>query len=239
MRKDREKYSRILLKISGEVFAGGKGYGIDPAEVDAIAGAIKRLMDNGVQVAIVIGGGNIIRGAQESAKGMDRAVADYMGMLATLMNGMALQDKVEKMGLDSRLVSSFSIPEICEPYIRRKCMSHFEKNRVVILAGGTGNPFFTTDTAAALRAAELGAQVLLKATKVDGIYDKDPVKNKDSKMFDSLTYMEFLNGQFRVMDQTAVTLCQENSLPIVVFNILDIANIQKAAMGKAVGTLVS
>jgi uridylate kinase len=239
MREKREKYRRVLLKVSGEVFAGGKGYGIDPAEVEEIAGAINNLVKEGIEVAVVIGGGNMIRGAQESAKGMDRAVADYMGMLATLMNGMALQDKVEKLGLDTRLASSFTIPEICELYIRRKCMNHLEKNRVVILAGGTGNPFFTTDTAAALRAAELGTEVLLKATKVDGIYDKDPVANSDSKMFESLTYMEFLNGQYRVMDQTAVTLCQDNSLPIVVFNILDIDNIQKAAMGEPVGTLVS
>ncbi|MFC1582952.1 UMP kinase [Planctomycetota bacterium] len=238
MDKRHKKYGRILLKISGEVLAGSKGYGIDPDEVTSIAESIKELASHDIDVAVVIGGGNIIRGAQESAKGMERAVADYMGMLSTLINGMALQDKIEKIGLDSRLVSAFEIREICEPYIRRKCLSHFEKKRVVILAGGTGNPFFSTDTAAALRAAELGAEILLKATKVDGIYDKDPESNTDSKKFESLTYMDYLQGRYRVMDQTAVTLCQENSLPIVVFSVKDKSNILKAALGQAVGTLV-
>ena len=238
MDKRHKKYGRVLLKISGEVLAGSRGYGIDPDEVTGIAHSIKDLVSHDIDVAVVIGGGNIIRGAQESAKGMERAVADYMGMLSTLINGMALQDKIEKIGLDSRLVSAFEIREICEPYIRRKCLSHFEKKRVVILAGGTGNPFFSTDTAAALRAAELGAEILLKATKVDGIYDKDPVNNADSVKFETLTYMEYLQGRFRVMDQTAVTLCQENSLPIVVFSVKDKSNILKAALGQSVGTLV-
>ena len=238
MSSKNKKYQRVLLKISGEVLAGEKKFGIDGEQVEKIAGAIQEITDNGIQVAVVIGGGNIIRGAQESAKGMDRAVADYMGMLSTLINGMALQDIVEKRGIDSRLVSALEIREICEPYIRRKCLSHFEKGRVVILAGGTGNPFFSTDTAAALRATELGAEILLKATKVDGIYDKDPVKNKDSKKFTELSYMDYLQGQYRVMDQTAVTLCQENSLPIVVFSVKDTDNILRAALGESVGTLV-
>jgi uridylate kinase len=238
MNEKRKKYSRILLKISGEVLAGEQGYGIDGKEVDSIAAAVQQLVENEIQVAIVIGGGNIIRGAKESAKGMDRAVADYMGMLSTLINGMALQDKIEKLGMDSRLVSALEIREICEPYIRRKCLSHFEKGRVVILAGGTGNPFFSTDTAAALRSAELGAEVLLKATKVDGIYDMDPESNKDSKMFEELSYMDYLKGRYRVMDQTAVTLCQENALPIIVFSVKDRANILKAALGEPVGSIV-
>lgn len=233
------KYNRIILKISGEVLGGSKGYGIEGAELDRIAEAIKELSKNGIQAAVVLGGGNIIRGAEESSKGMDRAVADYMGMLATLLNSMALQDKIEKIGLESRLVSALNIPEVCEPYIRRKCLSHFEKGRVVILAGGTGNPFFSTDTAAALRGAELGAEVLLKATKVDGVFSEDPVKNKNSKRFDTLSYMDFLKGRYRVMDQTAVTLCQENSLPIIVFNVKDISNILKAARGEKIGTLIS
>ena len=238
MNSGKSAYARVLLKISGEVLAGKKKFGIDGKEVDRIAGAIQDITERDIQVAVVIGGGNIIRGAQESAKGMDRAVADYMGMLSTLINGMALQDIIEKRGIDSRLVSALEIREICEPYIRRKCLSHFEKGRVVILAGGTGNPFFSTDTAAALRAAELGVEILLKATKVDGIYDKDPEKNKDSRKFTSLSYMDYLKGQYRVMDQTAVTLCQENSLPIVVFSVKDTENILKAALGEPVGTVV-
>lgn len=238
MNSGKSAYARVLLKISGEVLAGKKKFGIDGKEVDRIAGAIQDITERDIQVAVVIGGGNIIRGAQESAKGMDRAVADYMGMLSTLINGMALQDIIEKRGIDSRLVSALEIREICEPYIRRKCLSHFEKGRVVILAGGTGNPFFSTDTAAALRAAELGVEILLKATKVDGIYDKDPEKNKDSRKFTSLSYMDYLKGQYRVMDQTAVTLCQENSLPIVVFSVKDTDNILKAALGEPVGTVV-
>ncbi|MFH1707025.1 MAG: UMP kinase [Planctomycetota bacterium] len=234
----RRGYQRVLLKISGEVLVGGREFGIDPAEVESIAHAIKELRTHSIQVAVVIGGGNFIRGAEESARGMDRAVADYMGMLATLLNGMALQDGVEKLGMDSRLCSALNIPEVCESYIRRKCLSHFEKGRVVILAGGTGNPYFTTDTAAALRGAELGVDAILKGTKVDGIYDRDPVKHKDSKRFDRLSYMDYLRGQYKVMDQTAVTLCQENNLPIVVFNLHDKANILKAALGEPVGTLV-
>jgi len=238
MSSKNRKYRRVLLKISGEVLAGEKKFGIDGEQVDRIAGAIQDVADKGIQLAIVIGGGNIIRGAQESAKGMDRAVADYMGMISTLINGMALQDIVEKRGMDSRLVSALEIREVCEPYIRRKCLSHFEKGRVVILAGGTGNPFFSTDTAAALRATELGAEILLKATKVDGIYDRDPEKEKNSKKFAELSYMDYLKGQYRVMDQTAVTLCQENVLPIVVFSVKDTDNILKAALGEPVGTLV-
>lgn len=238
MSSEERKYRRVLLKISGEVLAGEKKFGIDGEQVGRIAGAIQDIADNGIQLAVVIGGGNIIRGAQESAKGMDRAVADYMGMISTLINGMALQDIVEKRGMDSRLVSALEIREICEPYIRRKCLSHFEKGRIVILAGGTGNPFFSTDTAAALRATELGAEILLKATKVDGIYDRDPEKNKNSKKFSELSYMDYLKAQYRVMDQTAVTLCQENSLPIVVFSVKETDNIIKAALGEPVGTLV-
>jgi len=236
--RNTPRYKRVLLKISGEVFAGEKGFGIDGRKVEEIAGAIQELRDLGVETAVVIGGGNIIRGARESAKGMDRAVADYMGMLSTLINGMALQDTVEKKGMDSRLASALQIHEICEPYIRRKCLSHLEKGRVVILAGGTGNPFFSTDTAAALRGAELGVEVLLKATKVDGVYDKDPEKNSDSHRFTSLTYLDYLKGRYRVMDQTAVTLCQENALPIVVFSVKDTRNIVRAVLGEPVGTVI-
>ncbi len=231
-------YKRILLKLSGEALAGEQGTGINTDVLKSIAKGVKDAHDLGIQIGIVIGGGNIFRGVAASANGMDRASSDYMGMLATCINALALQDAFEKENLVTRVQSAITMAEISEPYIRRKAMRHLEKERIVIFAAGTGNPFFTTDTAAALRAMEINADVILKATKVDGIYDKDPVKNKDAKKFDELSYIDVLNKGLQVMDSTAISLCMDNKLPIITFSLKDPANIKKVVMGERVGTIV-
>jgi uridylate kinase len=234
------RYRRILLKLSGEALAGEQGYGIDPAVLERIAEEVRGVLALGVGTAIVIGGGNIFRGLQASASGMDRASADYMGMLATVINGLALQNTLEKAGLMTRCQSAIDMPAVAEPYIRRRAIRHLEKGRVVIFAAGTGNPFFTTDTAAALRAVEIGAEVILKATKVDGVYSADPVLDPNAVRFDHLSYIEVLNRGLRVMDTTAISLCMENKLPIVVFNLNRPGNLHRVVMGEhGVGSLVS
>jgi uridylate kinase len=233
------KYRRILLKLSGEALAGEQGYGIDPAVLERIAEEVRTVQTLAVEVAIVIGGGNIFRGLQASASGMDRASADYMGMLATVINGLALQNTLEKAALMTRCQSAIDMPAVAEPYIRRKAIRHLEKGRIVIFAAGTGNPFFTTDTAAALRAVEIGAEVILKATKVDGIYSADPLRDPTATRFDRLTYIEVLNRGLRVMDTTAISLCMENKLPIVVFNLNTAGNLRRVVTGEpGVGSLV-
>jgi uridylate kinase len=232
------KYQRILLKLSGEALMGNRGYGIDAATVDFMAKEIRDVASMGVQISIVIGRGNIFRGVQGSLEGMERASADYMGMLATVINALALQNALEKYDLPTRVQSAIEMQELAEPYIRRKAMRHLEKGRIVIFAAGTGNPYFTTDTAAALRAMEIGAQVILKGTKVDGVYSSDPVKDPKAKKYSELTYMEVLKKGLGVMDSTAVTLCMDNNLPIVVFNLKGKGNIRKVVEGKKVGTLV-
>ncbi|TVM16224.1 UMP kinase [Oceanidesulfovibrio indonesiensis] len=232
------RYSRILLKLSGEALAGDLPFGIDPTTVNAISKEIAEVVAEGVEVALVIGGGNIFRGMAASEQGMDRANADYMGMLATAMNSLALQDSLEKHGLETRVLSAITMREVAEPYIRRRAIRHLEKGRVVIFAAGTGNPFFTTDTAAALRAMEIKADAILKGTKVDGVYDKDPVKNPDAVRYASLTHMDALKRQLRVMDATALSLAMDNDLPIVVFNLFAQGNIKRVVHGEHVGTLV-
>ena len=231
-------YKRVLLKLSGEALMGEVGYGIDPSVVDGLAAQIKQLHDDGVEVGIVVGGGNIFRGLAGSAKGMDRAQADYMGMLATVMNALALQDAFEREGCTCRVMTAIQMNEVCEPYIRRRAMRHLEKGDIVIFAAGSGNPYFTTDTAAALRACEIGADCLLKATKVDGVYDKDPVKFGDARRFDRITYHEVLVRGLQVMDSTATALCQDNRMPIIVLNIEGDSNIKRALAGESVGTVV-
>jgi uridylate kinase len=233
------KYDRILLKLSGEALAGSSGFGIDVSEAEAIASRIKAVFDMGVEVAVVIGAGNIWRGKQGLDRGMDRATADYMGMLGTVMNAMALMDALERSGVFTRVQSAIDMRSVAEPYIRRRAIRHLEKGRVVILSAGTGNPFFSTDTAAALRAMEIDANVLIKATKVDGVYDADPKKNPDAKKFDQLDYIDVLNRRLQVMDSTAITLCMENHLPILVLNLWDHDALLKALEGEKVGTLVS
>ena len=234
------RYRRILLKLSGEALAGAQGYGIDPAVLERIAEEVRTVLSLGVGVAIVIGGGNIFRGLQASASGMDRASADYMGMLATVINGLALQNTLEKAGLKTRCQSAIDMPAVAEPYIRRRAIRHLEKGRIVIFAAGTGNPFFTTDTAAALRAVEIGGEVILKATKVDGIYSADPMREPNAERFDHLTYIEVLNRGLRVMDTTAISLCMENKLPIVVFNLNTPGNLRRVVMGQpGIGSLVT
>jgi uridylate kinase len=234
----RPRYKRILLKISGEVLTGEGAYGIDPAVIQQIAHEIKEVRTLGAEVAIVIGGGNIFRGIAASSKGMDRASADYMGMLATVMNGIALQDALEKMDVQTRVQTAIEMREIAEPYIRRKAIRHLEKGRVVIFAGGTGNPYFTTDTTASLRAMEMGAEVILKATKVDGIYDSDPLLNKRAQRYDELTYLDVLKKQLKVMDATAISLCMDHQIPIIVFNLKKRGNIKRVVLGDKVGTKV-
>ena len=231
-------YKRILLKLSGEALMGDGSYGIDPKVTDHLAKQVKELVAEGIQVGIVVGGGNIFRGMAGAAGGMDRAQADYMGMLATVMNALALQDAFEHNDVACRVMSAIQMNEVCEPYIRRRAMNHLSKGDVVIFAAGSGNPYFTTDTAAALRACEIGADCLLKATKVDGIYDKDPVKCDDAVRFDSITYHEVLLRGLQVMDSTATALCQDNSMPIVVLNIDGDNHIKRALMGEPVGTVV-
>ena len=232
------KYKRILLKLSGEALQGSKSYGIDPEFLRRLAQEIKRVAELGVEVAIVIGGGNIFRGVSGATQGMDRATADYMGMLATVINALALQDALEKEGLHTRVLTAIEMREIAEPYIRRRAIRHLEKGRVVIFGAGTGNPFFTTDTAAALRAAEINADVLLKATKVDGIYTADPEKDKNAKKLDKLSYKEVITNGIKVMDSAAVSLCMENRIPIVVFDVRKSGNLEKVVKGESIGSLV-
>jgi uridylate kinase len=233
------RFKRILLKLSGEALMGDTGFGIDPATLESIASEVAEVRALGVEIAIVIGGGNIFRGLAASAHGMDRASADYMGMLATVMNSLALQDALERTNVTTRVLSAIAMQELCEPYIRRRAMRHLEKGRVVIFAAGTGNPYFTTDTAASLRAMEIHADVLMKATKVDGIYDKDPVKYKDAKRFHRLTYLEVLQQNLKVMDSTATALCRDNKLAIVVFDLHGRGNIRRVVAGESIGTLVT
>ncbi len=232
------RYHRVLLKLSGEALMGGQGYGVDPRMADRIAGEIEEIHGIGVQVAATVGGGNIIRGISVSAAGMDRVQGDYMGMLATVINALALQNALEKRGVFTRVQSAIEMRTVAEPYIRRRAIRHLEKGRVVIFAAGTGNPYFSTDTAAALRAIEIGAEAILKATKVDGIYDADPALIPSAKLIENLTYLEVLEKGLRVMDTTAITLCMENKLPIVVFNLLRHGNIRDVVMGARVGSTV-
>ena len=239
MGQDSPAYKRILLKLSGEALLGTQEYGIDPPVIERVASEIAEVLRSGVQVGVVIGGGNIFRGAIASEIGMDRASADTMGMLATVINSLALQDALEKSGVSTRVLSAIEMRQVAEPYIRRRATRHLEKGRVVIFAGGTGNPYFTTDTTASLRAMEIGAEVILKATKVDGVYDADPVKNPDATKFDELSYIEVLNRELKVMDSTAISLCMDNNLPIVVFNLMVQGNIKRVVSGENIGTLVS
>ncbi len=232
------KYKRVLLKLSGEALAGSQGFGIEPETISSISQEIVKSLDLGAEIGLVIGGGNIFRGVSVSSRGMDRGSADYMGMLATVMNALAVQDVLEKLGADTRVMSAISMHEIAEPYIRRRAIRHLEKQRIVICAAGTGNPFFTTDTAAALRAMELKANAILKATKVDGVYDKDPVSNPDAVMFSSLTYLEVLKKQLKVMDSAAISLCMDNNMPIHVFNLFQKNSISRVIRGEEIGTLV-
>ncbi|HET6465790.1 MAG TPA: UMP kinase [Nitrospiria bacterium] len=232
------KYQRVLLKISGEVLAGDQGYGIDPKVIDAVSTEIKDIHDLGVEVAVVIGGGNIFRGLAASAGGMERSSADYMGMLATVLNALALQNALERKGVFTRVQSAIEMRQLAESYIRRRAIRHLEKKRVVIFAGGTGNPYFSTDTAAALRAMEIGAQVILKGTKVDGIYDADPMKHPKAKRYDELTFFQVIEKDLRVMDSTAVTLCMDHSLPLIVFNLKENGNIKRIILGQKIGTIV-
>ncbi|MFH1025221.1 MAG: UMP kinase [Nitrospirota bacterium] len=232
------KYKRILLKISGEAMMGDQAYGVDPATVDFIAKEIKDAVSMGVEVAIVIGGGNIFRGVEASMKGIERASADYMGMLATVINALALQNYLEKYGIPTRVQSAIEMKELAEPYIRRKAIRHLEKGRTVIFAAGTGNPYFTTDTAASLRAMEIDAEVILKATKVDGVYSSDPVKDPTAKKYHTVTYIDVLKKGLSIMDSTAISLCMDNNLPIVVFNLRGKKSIRKIIEGKKIGTLV-
>jgi uridylate kinase len=230
---------RVLLKLSGEALMGPEGYGISPDILGAIADdVVDAVAETKVELALVVGGGNIFRGVSSSARGMDRASADYVGMLATVMNAVALQDSLESRGLSTRVMSAIEMSELAEPYIRRRAVRHLEKGRVVIFAAGTGNPYFTTDTAAALRAMEIHANVLLKATKVDGIYDKDPVKHTDARRYEKVTYLECLQKDLKVMDMTAFALCRDNRLPIMVFNLHERGNIKRALGGERVGTIV-
>lgn len=232
------KYKRVLLKLSGEALIGSQGYGVDPKMADRIAGEIAELHSIGVEVAATIGGGNIIRGISVSEEGIDRVTGDHMGMLATVINALALQNALEKQDVFTRVQSAIEMKEVAEPFIRRRAIRHLEKGRVVIFAAGTGNPYFSTDTAAALRAMEVCAEAILKATKVDGIYDSDPIKNPSAKKFETLTYHEVLSKGLKVMDSTAITLCMENRMPIVVFNLLRQGNIKNAVLGMNVGSTI-
>jgi uridylate kinase len=235
----RPVYRRIVLKLSGEALAGGQGYGIDPPVLDRVAAEVRDVAGLGVQIAIVIGGGNIFRGIAASAGGMDRATADYMGMLATVINALALQDGLENSGLQTRVLSAIEMRAVAEPYIRRRAIRHLEKGRVVIFAAGTGNPFFTTDTAGALRAVEIGADAIMKATKVDGIYSADPMVHKNAERLAHVTYIEVLNRGLQVMDGAAISLCMDNKLPIIVFDLTRAGNIKRIVLGEPVGSIVS
>ncbi len=239
MEGESPRYRRILLKLSGEAFAGNRRYGIDPSFLEYISEEIKEVYDLGVQIAVVIGGGNIFRGFEGENIGIDRATADYMGMLATVINALALQSALERhAGIPTRVLSAIEMRQVAEPYIRRRAVRHLEKGRVVIFAGGTGNPYFSTDTAAALRAAEIEAEVLLKATKVGGVYDRDPEKFPDAVLIKEITYLEVINRGIRVMDHTALTMCKENGIPIIVFNIKEKGNLRSVVLGMDVGSVV-
>jgi uridylate kinase len=231
-------YKRVLLKLSGEALAGEQRYGIDPVIITTIANEVKEVVTCGVQLALVIGGGNIFRGLAASSKGMDRASADYMGMLATMINSLAMQDALEQIGVDTRVQSAIAMQEVAEPYIRRRAIRHLEKGRVVIFGAGTGNPYFTTDTAASLRAMEIGAEVILKGTKVDGVYSADPKKDPTAVKFPKLTYIDVLKKGLQVMDATATSLCMDNSLPIIVFDVTTDGNVKKVVCGEEIGTIV-
>lgn len=235
----KPKYKRILLKLSGESLMGHEGYGINSEVIQGISNELKEIAELGVEVAIVIGAGNIYRGLGGEEAGIERATGDYMGMLATVINAMALQNFLEKTGVHTRVLSAIEIHQLVEPYIRRRATRHLEKGRVVIFAAGTGNPYFTTDTAAALRANEVRAEVILKGTKVDGVYDSDPLKNSQAKRFESLTYLDVLNQQLKVMDSTAISLCMDNKVPIVVFDLFKKGNIKRVVMGEPIGTVVN
>ena len=241
MRKmqSENRYKRILLKLSGEALMGEKDFGVDTEVIHSIARDIKEMHELGVQVAVVIGGGNIFRGVSASAKGMDRAQADYVGMLATVINALMLQDALEKNGVFTRVISPTEMKELAEPYIRRKAVRHLEKGRVIIFAAGTGNPYFTTDTAASLRAMEINAEVIMKATKVDGVYDRDPMKDSGAKRYESLKFIDVLKDGLKVMDATAISLCMDNNLPIIVFSIKEKGNLLKVVSGEKIGTTVS
>ena len=232
-------YRRVLLKLSGEVLAGEQDFGIDPIKANYLAEEVQSIRESGIEVGLIIGAGNIFRGMQAASKGMDRVTGDYLGMLATIMNAISVQDALEKVGCETRTLSAISVSQIAEPYIRRRAIRHLEKGRVVIIAGGTGNPFFTTDSAAALRAVELNAEVVLKGTKVDGIYDKDPMVHEDAVKFETVSFSRVLNDNLRVMDMTAITLCKENNLPIRVFNINHTGDLKALVLGGKIGTLVS
>lgn len=232
------KYKRVLLKLSGEVLGGSQGYGIDPEVITAIALEIKDVVASGVELALVIGGGNIFRGLAASSKGMDRASADYMGMLATMINALAMQDALEQIGVDTRVQSAIAMQAVAEPYIRRKAVRHLEKGRVVIFGAGTGNPYFTTDTAASLRAMEINAEVILKGTKVDGVYSADPKKDPAAVKYQTLSYIDVLKKGLAVMDATATSLCMDNSLPIIVFDVSVSGNVKRVVMGEEIGTIV-
>lgn len=234
----KPKYHRILLKLSGEVLAGEGSYGISTAVLNRIAGEIKEVAGLGTEVGIVIGGGNIYRGISADEQGIDRVSADYMGMLATIINSLAMQNAIERQGVPSRVLSAITMPQVAEPYIRRRATRHLEKKRVVIFAAGTGNPYFSTDTAAALRAIEIGAEIILKATKVDGIYDRDPVIDKSARRFTDISYLEVLNKSLKVMDATAVSLCMDNNLPMIIFNLTTSGNIKKVVLGESIGTTI-
>ena len=231
-------YHRVLLKLSGEVLTGEESYGISTTVLNRLAGEIKEIAELGIELGIVIGGGNIFRGISADAQGIDRVSADYMGMLATIINSLALQNAIERQGIPSRVLSAITMPQVAEPYIRRRATRHLEKKRVVILAAGTGNPYFSTDTAAALRAIEINAEIILKATKVDGIYDKDPVIHKDARKYSEITYLEVLNKGLKVMDATAVSLCMDNKLPMIIFNLTTSGNIKKVLLGEKIGTTI-
>ena len=239
MKTAKNKYKRILLKLSGEALLGEKSFGIDQKILEYIARELKGISKSGVQIAIVIGGGNIFRGLEASAEGMERTSADYMGMLATALNALALQNALETNGMPTRVQSAIEMQELAEPYIRRKAVRHLEKGRFVIFAAGTGNPYFTTDTAAALRAAEIGADVIMKATKVDGVYSSDPMKDTKARKFKTISYLDVLKKGLKVMDSTATSLCMDNQMPIIVFSLLKKNNIKKILEGKKVGTIVS
>jgi len=233
------KYKRILLKLSGEALSGSQGHGIEPEILNTFANEIKSVHEAGVEVGVVLGGGNIHRGVAGTTKGMDRTTSDHMGMLATIINALAMQDALERNGVETRLLSAIEMNQVAEPYIRRRAMRHLEKKRVVIFAGGTGNPYFTTDTAAALRANEIDADLILKATKVDGVYDKDPMLHPGAVKFDELSYIDVLNRGLKVMDSTAISLCMDNNIDIIVFNVFQSGNIGKVVEGEKIGTLVT
>ena len=231
-------YRRLVLKLSGEILAGDNGFGIDPTKANRLAQEIKTIHDMGITIGLVIGAGNIFRGIQAASDGIQRVTGDYLGMLATIMNAVCVQDSLENLGSVTRTLSAITVPQIAEPYIRRRALRHLEKGRIVIVAGGTGNPYFTTDTAAALRATELGAEVLIKGTKVDGVYDKDPLLHSDAKMYNQVSFKDVIQNELRVMDMTAISLCKENSLPIKVFNINKSGELKRLVEGEQIGTLV-